>query len=160
MSTTENKRLLMLRVGIKRNYGAHEISFEVAEQVEVTNGQERRDAFMNLQAQLEDQINVYEHVSLPHVKLPSGSIVAAGNDGWTTDTFPISKISVEFKQGKRFVAAHGGKWQKFGVPIYKECASNLNIEDLALGDFECSALNLTATVSIKDGKAKRVDSIK
>ena len=160
MSTTENKRTLMLRAGIRRNYGGHEIWFEVAEQVDVANGQERRDAFMNLQAQLEDQINVYEHVSLPHVKLPSGAIVTGGGDGWTQDTFPVSKISVEFKQGKRFVAAHGGKWQKFGVPIYKECITPLNIDDLALGDFDCSGLNLTATVSLKDGKAKRVDSIK
>lgn len=160
MSTTENKRTVQLRVAIRRDYGAHQISFEIAEQVEISNGQERRDAFMNLQAQLEDQINVYEHVSLPHVKLPSGSIVATGNDGWTTDTFPISKISVEFKQGKRWVAAHGGKWQKFGVAVYKECSSVLNIEDLALGDFDCSHLNLTATISIKDGSAKRVDSIK
>ena len=159
MSTTETKRTLMLRAGIRRNYGGHEMYFEIAEQVEIANGQERRDAFMNLQAQLEDQINVYEHVSLPHVKLPAGNVVQLGNDGWTTDTFTIAKISIEFKQGKRFVAAHGGKWQKFGVPIYKECISALNIEDLALGDFDCGSLGLIATISLKDGKAKRVDSI-
>lgn len=157
MSTTT--RTFALRVGIKRKYGDHEISFEIAEQVECAGGQERRDAFLNLQAQLEDQIQIYEKVSLPHVQLPQRG-GAVSNQAGGIDTFVLENIIVESKGGKRFVSAAGGKWQKFGVPIYKECGTDIIWQELAFGVHDFSHLNMTVTVDIEDGKAKRCRSIR
>jgi len=158
MSTTET-RTLLIRAGIKRNYGKHEIYYEISEQIEVANGQERRDAFQNLQAQLEDQISVYEHVSLPHVKLPAGGPADSGSKG-TTDTFPVDSITIESVKGKKHIAAMGGKWKKFGVPIYSECETSLDVSLWDYGVHDVAHLGLTAKIYIEGDRAKRVMSIK
>lgn len=158
MSTTEPKEYL-IRAGIRRNYGLHEVYYEISEQVTVSNGQERRDAFQNLQAQLEDQIKVYEAVSLPHVRLPqTAGHPQTGNAN--SDTFPLESIRVEFSQGKRIVRAIGGKWKKFGIPVYDDCDTMIGHEALDFGEHPMSELNLTVHVELEDGKPKRARSIK
>jgi hypothetical protein len=157
--TSPTPRTFMLRVGIKRKYGDHEISFEIAEQVDCNGGKERREAFLNLQAQLEDQIQVYETVSLPHVQLPQRG-QSSGSATGSADTFVLKDIVVESKSGKKFVSARGGRWEKFGVPIYKECASDLIWDELPYGVHSFEHLNLTVTVELEDNKAKRCRSIR
>lgn len=158
MSTSEI-RTFVIRAGLKRNYGKHEVYYEISEQIEVADGQQRRDAFQNLQAQLEDQIRVYEAVSLPHVRLPQES-GSRGNVESGQDSFPLETIIVESKSGKRYVSATGGKWKKYGVPIYKECDTELDIEALHYGVHDMTTFNITATIEIVGGKAKRVVAIK
>lgn len=158
MSDNET-RTFVIRAGVTRNYGAHSVYYEISEQVAVEHGQARRDAFMNLHAQLEDQINVYEATLLQHVKLPAGSAALAPG-AETRDTFAIDFISVEHKQGKRYVHVHGGKWKKFGVPAYKECDSALELDTMEYGEHDVIKLGLVATVDLIGGKPKRVVSIK
>lgn len=157
--STPNKRTFVIRAGVTRRYGDHEIYYEISEQIEASNGQERRDAFQNLQAMLDDQVKVYEAVSLPHVRLPQGS-AAASTGGTVSDTFPLESIIVENKQGKRFVSACGGRWAKFGVPIYKGCQTDIDIANLDYGVHDFSHLQAVCTIELEGDKAKRVRSIK
>lgn len=152
-------RTFQMRVGITRRYGDHEIYFEIAEQVEVSGGQERREIFLNLQAQLEDQITVYEKVSLPHVQLPQRNGSNGASSG-ASDTFVLDSIVVESKGGKRFVSAAGGKWKKHGVPVYPECSTDIDFALLDYGRHDFAHLNMTVTVDIENGSAKRCRSIR
>lgn len=151
-------RRLTLKVTIKRNYGQHEISYGLEETVEVSNGDERRKAFQNLQSQLDDQINIYEAVYLPHIVLPTGQ---ANNSSKSTqsDTFPAKTLIIEHKNGRRETRIKGGKWEKHGVPVYDECETLFHVEQFELGIHDISSYNLTATVDIVEGKAKRVRSL-
>lgn len=158
MSTTK-VRQITIGIQIKRNYGDHEITFAISEYVDVMSGADRREAYNNLLGQLEDQIKVYEAVSLPHVQLPNRSAHSQAG-GSNSDTFPLESIIIENKQGKKYVSATGGRWSKFGVPIYKGCATDLDISALDYGVHDFSHLNMTCTIELEGDKAKRVRSIK
>lgn len=152
-------RTLTLKVSIERNYGQHKITYGIEETVEVANGDERRKAYENLQAQLDDQIHVYEAVHLSRVRLPNGQ---AGNNGssQTSDTFPAKTLLVEFKNGRKEIRIKGGAWTKHGVPVYQECETNFHIENFEFGVHDISSYNLIATVEIVAGNPKRIRSLK
>lgn len=151
-------RTLTLKVSIKRNYGKHEITYGIEETVEVENGDERRKAFQNLQGQLDDQINLYEAVYLPNVKIPDTG--AVGSTAKASDTFPAKTLVIEHKNGRRETRVKGGAWEKFGVPLYEECETLFPHEQFEYGVHDISGYNLTATVEMADGKAKRIRSLK
>lgn len=154
-----SKRELRIVVEITRNYGAHSIKFGMGEVVKVANGSERREAFNNLLSQLDDQINIYEDVHLQHVTLPQGQSLR-NDDLNKLEKFTITAINVEFKNGKKYISAQGGKYTKFGVAIYPDsCITDLPIEDYELGLHDMTVHNLTATIDLVDGKAQRVVSI-
>ncbi len=153
------KRTFQLRAGIKRSYGQHEISFEIAEQIEADSTGQVRDGYISLLALLNNQIKLYEELELPHVKLPQGAVTNAG--GQSAEQFNLDTISVEFTDGKRVVKAKGGKYDKFGVRVYDECQTDLDIAGLTFGEHkQFSTLNLTCYVDLENGKAKRVRAIK
>ena len=154
-----NKRLLRLEFGITRRYGDHEIYFSMTENVNISSGRERVDAYNSLISQVNHQIAHYEKNHLPHVKLPqsSGNAVVASA---LLDSFNADKLVVESKSGKRYVSVKGGRWAKFGVPIYPECETDLPLDDYDYGEHDLSELGLTATVDIVDGTPKRTLSIK
>lgn len=156
----DESRLLMLRAGCTRKYGAHEVYFEIAEQVECKSGEDRRTGFLNLLAQLDDQIKHYEHFILPTVKLPHGQQPANGGNGSSTKEIKPDSISVEFTSGKRMVSLKGGEYQKFGVPLYKECDTAWPIETAEFGIHDLKESGLIAIVEIVGGKPKRVLSLK
>lgn len=154
-----SKRELTISVAINRHYGQHEIRFAMAEVVRVANGAERREAYNNLLAQLDDQIKIYEDVHLQHVTLPQGQSLR-NDDLNKLEKFTITAINVEFKNGKKYISAQGGKYAKFGVAIYPDsCVTDLPIEDYELGLHDMTVHNLTATIDLVDGKAQRVVSI-
>ena len=154
------KRTLMLRVGVTRKYGAHEVYFEMAEQVDIENGEQRREAYLNLLAQVDDQIKHYEHFLLPTVKLPMGGSSAPASGNASTKEFKPDSISVEFKDNKRQVSLKGGEYQKFGVPLYKECDTVWPIETADFGTHDLRNSGLVAVVELVGGKPKRVLSLK
>lgn len=153
-------RTLMIRVGLTRKYGAHEVYFEMAEQVEVHNGEERREAYLNILAQVDDQIKHYEHFLLPLVKLPHGGNPATVSEAATTKEIKAKSISVEFTKGKRWVSLMGGDFIKFGVPLYKDCDTQWPVETAELGIHNVEHLNMTAVIELDGKKPKRVLSLK
>lgn len=158
MNANKERRFLV-RAGLRRNYGKHEVYYELSEEILATSTGQVRDAFINLQTLLENQIAVYEQVSLPHVKLPD---VQSGDSETTPapDDFNLECIKVEFTNGKRIVKATGGQWTKHGVPVYEECSTDLPIETLDYGVHDYRHLNLRVKADIVGGKPKRAVSIK
>lgn len=160
MSST--KRQMSFRLGMKRNYGKHEVYFELGEVVEVGSGHERQAAFDNLLVQLKDQIRHYEEIELPFTKLPhdDGSAASAVSHNGT-DSFILEKIVVESYQGKRRVKAVGGNYSKWGVPCYEGVVTDLDLDSLAYGEHhQFAKLKLTVIAEMENGKPKRVRSIK
>lgn len=153
-----SKRTFAIKTGVRRNYGKHEIYFEIAEQVEIESTGQLREAYLNLQSLLDDQIKTYEALSLPHVSLPSGQD-GLQSGGQNSDTFVLETIKIEFADGKKRVKACGGKYLKHGVPVYEECKTQLPIETLSMGIHDFRHLNLTVKVDIEGGKPKRAYSI-
>lgn len=153
-------RTFMLRHGVTRNYGAHSVYFEMAEQVELENHEQRRDAFLRLIAQVDDQIKHYEAFLLPSVRLPQGGNAASASGAASTKEFKAKSITVEFTKGKRMVSLLGGDYIKFGVPLYKDCDTQWPVESADFGVHNVEHLNLTAIVEIIGGKPKRVLSLK
>lgn len=157
--SNEETKTKAIRFGITRNYGAHSIYFEAAEQVEIKSFAEQQDAFDVLIKQVNHHIARYEEFFLPHVKLPQGSAAAASPVQLMVDTFKLDKIIVENVDGKRRVKAVGGKYEKFGVPCYKECKSEIELDSLEYGKHDYSHLDLKVAIELEGGKPKRVRSI-
>lgn len=150
----------LLRLGITRNYGAHSVYFEVSETHTLSSGHQQQEAFDNLHSQLNYQIARYEEFFLPHVKLPASNQTVSQAKTGSTEEIKIDKILVENVGGQRRVKAMGGKYEKFGVPCYKECDSTINLDSLEYGVHDYSHLNLTAVVELQGDKPKRVKSLK
>lgn len=152
-------RKLTIAVNIERNYGKHKISFSMSESVTVANGAERREAYNNIVGQLEDQIRLYEHVNLGNLQLPQDNNGGAPQTNNVLEKFKVTALVVESKNGKRYVSVQGGKYAKYGVAVYEECITDLPIETYEYGVHDLTAHDLTATVDIVDGKARRTVSI-
>ncbi len=152
-------RTFQVKAEITRDYGKHKITFGLVESVECSSVGEVKEAFLNLQSLLENQITVYEAVSLPHVKLPNQSNSVEGNQH-TGESFQLETILVESQGGKRRVKAKGGKYQQFGVPVYEECATDLDLKLLDYGVHDFKHLNLTVKVELDGDKPRRALSIR
>lgn len=152
-------RTFVVRAEIKRNYGKHEITFGLSEQVECTSSGEVKEAFLSLQSLLENQISIYEAVSLPHITLPKVENSQASADS-SSDSFQLESIKVESQNGKKRVRACGGGYTQWGVPVYAECATDLDIAKLDYGVHNFKNLNLTVKVELEGGKPKRAISIR
>lgn len=155
-----SKRDLKLNVEVTRNYGLHSVKFGLSEIVSISNGQQRRDAFANLLVQLDDQISLYESVHLQETRLPNVVDSASNGTANNLEQFKPTTLMIESKGGKRIVSIKGGKYSKFGVPVYPECVTDLPIDSYDYGAHDLTQHDLTATVDIVDGKAKRTVSIK
>lgn len=153
------ERRFLVRAGLKRNYGKHEIYFELSEEISAASTGQVREAFLSLQSLLDEQVKVYEQTSLPHVALPdsrnTGASSAAG-----LETFALETIKVESQDGKKRIKACGGKYVKHGVPVYEECQTDLPIETLDYGVFDYRELKLTVSVQMDNGKPKKAVSIR
>lgn len=152
------EKRFLVRAGLRRNYGKHEVYYELSEEVSVSSTGQVREAFINLQSLLEEQITVYEKVSLPHVQLPAG-VVEKPNGSNDDSTFTLETIKVEFVDNKRRVRAVGGNFKKYGVPVYDDCGTDLPIETLGFGVHDFRSLNLTVKVEFENGKPVRARSI-
>jgi len=153
------KRTFLARAEISRDYGKHKITFGLSESVECSSVGEVKEAFLNLQSLLENQITVYEAVSLPHVRLPH----AGGVDEKavsSADSFILESVLVESVGGKKRVRAIGGKYTKHGVPVYPECGTDLNVFKLDYGSHDFRHLNLTVKAELDGDKPRRALSIK
>lgn len=154
----QNERTFLARVGIERRYGSHSVYFELSEEVKAASTGQVREAFLNLQGLLDSQIQVYEQVSLPHVKLPQAQ-GSQNNAVHSPTSFLVEAIKIEFVDGKKQVKAVGGSFTKHGVPVYKECKESIGIESMDYGTHDVKHLGLTATIEYVNGKPKRVLSI-
>lgn len=152
-------RTFLIRAEISRDYGKHKVTFGLSESVECASSGAVKDAFLDLQSLLENQIQIYEQVSLPHVKLPNavGAVEGYQHSG---DSFPLELIKVEFTEGKKRIKAVGGKYTKHGVPVYKECATDLDVEKLDFGVHDFRHLNMTVKVELDGNKPRRALSIR
>jgi len=152
------ERRFLVRAGLRRNYGKHEIYYELSEEITAQSTGEVKDAFLNLQSLLENQVTVYEAVSLQHVQLPTGAAPQQTQDS-KSDSFTLETLKVEFHDNKRRVRACGGKYLKWGVPVYEDCGTDLGIEALSFGVHDMRNLKLTVQVDIENGKPVRARSI-
>lgn len=153
------ERRFTIHAGIKRNYGKHEVSYEISEQIESSSSGDLRRQFAELHSLLEEQIKFYESVSLQHVKLPDAG-VSDSKDLFSENSFPLETIKIEFQDNKRRVKACGGKYVKHGVPVYEECATDLPIESLGFGVHDFRHLNLTVKVQMDGDKPRKAISIR
>lgn len=157
--SNEEKKSKLIRFGVTRNYGAHSVYFEVSEQIEISSFAEQEDALDTLINQANHHVSRYEEFFLPHVKMPQGFAGSAVTSTPTLDTVKLDKIIVENVDGKRRVKAVGGKYEKFGVPCYKECQSSIELDSLEYGKHDYSHLDLKVVIELEGGKPKRVRSI-
>lgn len=151
-------RTFQVRAGLRRNYGKHEIYYELSENIQANSTGDVREAFISLQSLLEEQVKVYEQVSLPHVQLPASNGASVGNQH-ESENFTLETIKVEFVDGKRRVKACGGKFVKHGVPVYEECRTDLPIETLSMGVHSFRSLNLTVVCEMNGDKPKKALAI-
>lgn len=159
MSGQTKTRTFLAKAEITRDYGKHKITFGLAEQVECGSTGEVKEALLNLQSLLENQITVYEAVSLPYVKLPNAGLpeqtgVSSG------DAFTLESILIESVGGKKRVRAIGGKYTKHGVPVYPECGTDLDLFTLDYGSHDFRNLKLTVKVELDGDKPRRALSIR
>ena len=159
MTTPTRTRTFQLEAKITRNYGKHEITFGLTETVQCASTGQVKEAFLDLQSLLENQITLYEAVSLPHVQLPGVREQHTASEA-SADTFTLELIRIESSNGKKRIRAVGGKYTKHGVPVYEECATDLPLESLDYGNHNFKHLNLKVKVKLEDGKPKRAVSIR
>lgn len=153
------KRKFQAKVEIKRRYGDHEITFGLSEEIEADSIGGVQENLLRIQSLLENQVTVYEKVSLPHVRLPHQTSTTQGDNG-SSENFLLDTITVDSQGGKKIIKAKGGQFTKHGVPVYPECATDLPLETLPFGVHDFRHLNLTVKCDLVDGKPKRAVSIR
>ena len=147
-------RQLGLSVKIQRNYGRHAIEFGIQEVVEVDNGGDRHLAYENLIAQLSYEIEQYELTHLNDVRPAQQQEERQKTEG--NVTVPITHISHNFQNNKHIYRGHGGKWSRYGVPIYPECQMAWELDELPLGDFPMPTDGYFMVCNLEGGQPKRV----
>lgn len=99
-------------------------------------------------------MNEHEKRISPHTK--SAPQPEASGGGITEEIITVDTFDVSISHGKTLVKAKGGAWQKWGVPVYPEVASELPHDfenELYRGELDGK---YAAVVQVYNGKAKKV----
>ena len=79
-----------------------------------------------------------------------------------TATVELAQITRKVDRGATMIRCHGGRWQKWGIPVYEEVInqSPLLLSFLENQELAASPVGYEMDVDIVDGKPKRVSAIR
>lgn len=140
------------------NYGAVTITFSQQSTFIIRSQIERFIAEDFLLARLAEMQQHYEAVHLAKVKLPPAIDAKNVEPVSETETWDAARIVPNIYEGKRFHRVFGGRWSKFGVPIYEEVLAKSGLP-LPIPDTGLELPGYVATCQLQGGKPKRVTSL-
>lgn len=140
-----------ISVKITQNFGTitievgHEAGYEI-------DGREKRNAvYQGVMAMLQAQIKEFTRDGLTDI--PSTPVLGTVS----SEHHRGGAVTAEMRDGEMLLRWRGGKYSKFGVPIYEEVSSTLPFEpSMALVKGGVPTDNWHIHVELENGKAKRV----
>lgn len=145
-------------VQITKHYGAVSVTFGLEKDCEISKGSDFFDNRAKLQALVEHEFREYEANSLPKQRPGQPAPLLSGESSATVE-IALDKISIKIENGKRMFSAHGGRWSKFGVPIYPEAMKAFGFEVETFPIEGMAFEGATMKVEMQGDKPKRVVSV-
>lgn len=162
-----SKKQYTLRVSVRRGYGGGDaVEWSVETDVELGNGLEMRAKFFDMTEHLNTLLDQHEASNTRYSmggKPVDGGAFHPANDAKGAPapeitSEPIEKIIIEHNAKGRIVKLAGGRYAKWGVPLYPDRYNELpGVEDKEPGTY---SLKGTMTIEKEGGKPKRVIGVK
>lgn len=109
----------------------------------------------------DELIKAYEMIRNKRNIAASNGSSDNGNSASGEETIALKYFTAEDKNGKKYIRAHGGRWEKFGVACYPEALKDagINAEQIRFGrNTEIPGLKMV--ISLRDnGKPNKVERI-
>lgn len=105
-----------IEVSVTRRYGVEDVTFAISYVAAVASRRELDIQYKWAEDEMHHQHERFSADTLPKVKAPSESLTNDGAGEW----YPANEIVVEVKNGKRYYAVKGGKYEKHGVRVWDE----------------------------------------
>lgn len=143
-----------ISVKITRNFGAVTIEVGHSAAYEIDGREKRNGVYQSVMAMLQKQIEEFSRDGL-NAPAPAPLI-----GDIRTEILSDGKLEGRIEKGKLLVKWVGGKYSKYGVPVYDEVFEHL---DFAPNEYTSQdGIDLkgwTAEIEVENGKAKRVSKL-
>ena len=142
---------VVLSVSVEREIGSALVKYGITAEVSKSETAEQRSRVLNaMRRELE------HHLFLAGAREETTrSNGASPKTDYEQETIPCEHISHDFVDGKHRIRLHGGRWTKFGVPIYPEVMTPLGWSEsnVPLGKNEKKGM---MTVMLKNSQPVKV----
>lgn len=145
-------------VQITKHYGAVSVTFGLEKDCEISKGSDFFENRAKLQALVEHEFREYEANSLPKQRPGQPAPLLSGESSAFVEIV-LDKISIKIENGKRMFSAHGGKYSKFGVPVYPEAMKQFGFDVEQFPIEGMTFENARMNVEMSGDKPKRVVSV-
>ncbi|NJL55936.1 hypothetical protein HC928_12650 [bacterium] len=143
------------RVTITRNYGPVSVTLDFSNVLDET--MTGHDAINKINGAAHIVTEAHRLIASEHVPKMGTDAVPFETKTNTAATVPITKITKRTEGGKVYIRAHGGAWQKWGVPVYEAREGQDWITHfIRSGGDELPEPGRSMIVEVVDGKPKRV----
>lgn len=154
----ESVKMSKVIVQITKHYGAVSVTYGLEKECEINKGSDFFENRAKLQALVEHEFKEYEANGLPKQRPAAPPPPLLGESSATVE-IALDKISIKIDNGKRMFSAHGGRWSKFGVPIYPEAMKAFGFEVETFPIEGMTFEGATMKVEMQGDKPKRVVSV-
>jgi len=140
------------RMSIQRKIGNDVIALGMDITAPAETREQREHAYFTLEREIEARFNtIYVHRGRP-ADSPTPTNAVQNQE---VDTFATTRMTHDFVDGKHRVRLCGGRWEKFGVPVYPEIIAQLGLtlETIPMGTTSFVGV---ATALLKDGKPQKI----
>lgn len=145
-------------IKIQRQIGGDIVTITASDIVEAKERDEIKAHNLALTARALESMNAIEREMSAYFPVPKSS-QPTQTTGEGTDTFVIDSIEFAIERGEPKVRILGGKWAKFGVPVYSEMLSALPINTRDYAELNDFLVGKTAIAQLFGGKPKRIIKI-
>lgn len=127
-----------LTVTLRQKFGTVELEVSASSNDEHTTKLSRAKAYAELMGIVSENLAQLASEALPNHIVSTDKAQSAVTQAENTETWTFSKVSVSSYNGKRNVRVHGGRWVKFGVPLYPEAYGEHSdmLNSLGFGEHE------------------------
>lgn len=140
------------QMSIQRKIGADVIALGMTITAPAESREQREHAYFTLEKEIEARFaTIYVHrgspvdSAKPVLALPNQEI----------DTFATTRLTHDFVDGKHRIRLCGGRWEKWGVPVYNETLQQMGLTEASVPMGNTPYIGI-ATALLKDGKPQKV----
>jgi hypothetical protein len=140
------------QMSIQRKIGADVIALGMTITAPAESREQREHAYFTLEKEIEARFNsIYVKRGRP-ADSPTPEKAVQNQE---VDTFATTRMTHDYVEGKHRIRLCGGRWEKFGVPVYPEIITQLGLtlETIPMGSQPFIGV---ATCLMKDGKPQKI----
>lgn len=162
MSTNQElkEQLMAMTVSVTRHYAGQSVTIELGGSFVVSSPVETSAVYDKLHYRVNEEHKRVEVQYAHKVFMPLGdNRPTSAHEGERVVEITVNSVDLTFQGEKKMAKVCGGRWQKFGVPMYPENFIDAPASIREGGSGEVEVGRYTARVLLVNDKPKRVLSI-